>query len=43
MERVIEQMRRMSDGLAPNEESKGGKAHRAVGYPAKRGSKGIGQ
>ncbi len=28
MERVIEQMRRMSDGLAPNEESKGGNAHR---------------
>ncbi len=43
MERVIEQMRRMSDGLASNEESKGGNAHRAVGYPAKRGSKGTGQ
>ncbi len=28
MERVIEQMRRMSYGLAPNEESKGGNAHR---------------
>ena len=28
MERVIEQMRRMSYGLAPNEEGKGGYAHR---------------
>ncbi len=28
MERVMEQMRRMSDGLAPNEESKSGNAHR---------------
>ncbi len=28
MERVIEQMRRMSYGRAPNEESKGGNAHR---------------